>query len=200
MYIYFSFAARSYYRCTNPRCNAKKQVERSTDDPETLIITYEGLHLHYTYSHFFLSRPHDYSTTDLHASKKPRIQSISTQTQVTDCPLTESTAWSPSIMEQQQLQPGVGGDQSPEGEVLEVVVQSPVREDISQQGFLEDLMQSPQGLLEDVVPLLVRKPSNSTTSSYDPHSLSPASSPSYSSLSWTPNSSYLDVGILSGII
>nr|WJJ45887.1 WRKY37 [Persea americana] len=30
---------RSYYRCTNPRCSAKKQVERSTEDPDTLIIT-----------------------------------------------------------------------------------------------------------------------------------------------------------------
>ncbi|KAK1298042.1 putative WRKY transcription factor 49 [Acorus calamus] len=44
---------RSYYRCTNPRCSAKKQVERSPDDPDTLIVTYEGLHLHFTYSHFF---------------------------------------------------------------------------------------------------------------------------------------------------
>uniref|UniRef100_A0A7N0SWR5 WRKY domain-containing protein n=1 Tax=Kalanchoe fedtschenkoi TaxID=63787 RepID=A0A7N0SWR5_KALFE len=40
---------RSYYRCTNPRCSAKKQVEKSSDDPETFIVTYEGLHLHFTY-------------------------------------------------------------------------------------------------------------------------------------------------------
>ncbi|KAK1312383.1 putative WRKY transcription factor 49 [Acorus calamus] len=48
---------RSYYRCTNPRCRAKKQVERSPDDPDMLVVTYEGLHLHFTYSHFFLNRP-----------------------------------------------------------------------------------------------------------------------------------------------
>lgn len=40
---------RSYYKCTNPRCNAKKQVEKSSDDPDTLIVTYEGLHLHFAY-------------------------------------------------------------------------------------------------------------------------------------------------------
>ncbi|KAI4341839.1 hypothetical protein MLD38_026515 [Melastoma candidum] len=43
---------RSYYKCTNPRCNAKKQVERSSDDPDTLLVTYEGLHLHFAYPFF----------------------------------------------------------------------------------------------------------------------------------------------------
>eukprot|EP01018_Ginkgo_biloba_P004836 Gb_17074 [translate_table: standard] len=51
---------RSYYRCTNPRCSAKKQVERSVEDPETITITYEGLHLHYSYSHIQLSQPPNY--------------------------------------------------------------------------------------------------------------------------------------------
>ncbi|KAF8111641.1 hypothetical protein N665_0073s0002 [Sinapis alba] len=45
---------RSYFKCTNSICNAKKQVERSIDDPNTYIITYEGFHLHFTYP-FFLS-------------------------------------------------------------------------------------------------------------------------------------------------
>ncbi|GMH23073.1 hypothetical protein Nepgr_024916 [Nepenthes gracilis] len=40
---------RSYYKCTNPKCGAKKQVERSVEDPETLLITYEGLHLHFAF-------------------------------------------------------------------------------------------------------------------------------------------------------
>ncbi|KAK9123950.1 hypothetical protein Sjap_013552 [Stephania japonica] len=43
----------SYYKCTIPRCSAKKQVERSSKDPDTLVITYEGLHFHFAYSHFF---------------------------------------------------------------------------------------------------------------------------------------------------
>lgn len=51
------YPCRSYYRCTNPRCNAKKQVERSIEDPDTLIITYEGLHLHYTYPFLMLNSP-----------------------------------------------------------------------------------------------------------------------------------------------
>lgn len=39
---------RSYYRCTHSHCGAKRQVERSIDDPEMLIVTYEGSHLHYS--------------------------------------------------------------------------------------------------------------------------------------------------------
>ncbi|KAL6614181.1 hypothetical protein ACP70R_036451 [Stipagrostis hirtigluma subsp. patula] len=37
---------RSYYKCTSARCGAKKHVEKSLDDPEMLIVTYEGSHLH----------------------------------------------------------------------------------------------------------------------------------------------------------
>ncbi|WVZ68208.1 hypothetical protein U9M48_017171 [Paspalum notatum var. saurae] len=37
---------RSYYKCTSSRCGAKKHVEKSTEDPEMLIVTYEGRHLH----------------------------------------------------------------------------------------------------------------------------------------------------------
>uniref|UniRef100_A0ACD5W532 Uncharacterized protein n=1 Tax=Avena sativa TaxID=4498 RepID=A0ACD5W532_AVESA len=39
-------ACRSYYKCTSSHCSAKKHVEKSTDDPEMLIVTYEGSHLH----------------------------------------------------------------------------------------------------------------------------------------------------------
>lgn len=37
---------RSYYRCTSSKCTAKKQVERSSEDPRLLLVTYEGIHLH----------------------------------------------------------------------------------------------------------------------------------------------------------
>jgi hypothetical protein len=40
------YACRSYYKCTSSHCSAKKHVEKSTDDPEMLIVTYEGAHLH----------------------------------------------------------------------------------------------------------------------------------------------------------
>ncbi|KAI3763683.1 hypothetical protein L2E82_13677 [Cichorium intybus] len=39
---------RSYYRCTNSKCIVKKRVERSSDDPATVITTYEGQHCHHT--------------------------------------------------------------------------------------------------------------------------------------------------------
>lgn len=51
---------RSYYRCTSSPCSAKKHVEKSTDDPEMLIVTYEGSHLHGTQPLF----PHLQSSVD----------------------------------------------------------------------------------------------------------------------------------------
>ncbi|CAL9040931.1 WRKY transcription factor 71-like [Musa acuminata AAA Group] len=39
---------RSYYRCTAQKCNVKKRVERSCQDPTTVITTYEGQHTHHS--------------------------------------------------------------------------------------------------------------------------------------------------------
>ncbi|XP_039013381.1 WRKY transcription factor 44-like isoform X2 [Hibiscus syriacus] len=37
---------RSYYRCTNLKCNVRKHMERASDDPRAFITTYEGKHNH----------------------------------------------------------------------------------------------------------------------------------------------------------
>nr|GMC91854.1 probable WRKY transcription factor 49 [Ipomoea batatas] len=62
---------RSYYKCTNPKCGAKKQVERCSDDPDTLIITYEGLHLHFANPFFTLDNEPN-KTIDLVPTKKQK--------------------------------------------------------------------------------------------------------------------------------
>ncbi|KAK9154323.1 hypothetical protein Sjap_001803 [Stephania japonica] len=150
---------RSYFRCTNPRCAAKKQVERCSSEPDTLIITYEGLHLHYT-SHFFSTQ-----TDDFHPPAK-KLKKTTAETQNTGseskpqahkCSPTDPTLPNPTTF---------GSDQNPfEGA-------------------------SARGLLEDVVPLNVLKPSvNTISNSSSSTSSYPSSPPSSSSscLTWSPN-------------
>ncbi|XP_078430087.1 uncharacterized protein LOC144702080 isoform X2 [Wolffia australiana] len=37
---------RSYYKCSAPKCNVRKHVERAWDNPSSVITTYEGKHTH----------------------------------------------------------------------------------------------------------------------------------------------------------
>ncbi|KAI9072718.1 hypothetical protein K1719_045319 [Acacia pycnantha] len=120
---------RSYYRCTNPMCNAKKQVERSSEEPDTVLVTYEGLHLHFAYPYFIMGQPHHQPHPP---SKKPRPIYSQAQDQAQEC---------------SQVHMG----------------QKPRQADVTL-ASTENI--GPQGLLEDMVPWMIRNPSISNHSNF----------------------------------
>ncbi|KAF7848151.1 hypothetical protein BT93_L2249 [Corymbia citriodora subsp. variegata] len=170
---------RSYYKCTNPRCNAKKQVERSSDDPDTLIVTYEGLHLHFAYPYLPLGPVPQLDPP----VKKPKKAAPSTDAQAHDKPI--------------QVQESEGSaDAFTTGLAQTAIEDCPLgltQEEMGHQGL---------GLLEDVVPFMVRNPtrnvigahsSSSSSSSYNHHS--PPNSPSYQSCSPSYAPPYYGIGL-----
>ncbi|EEF31402.1 probable WRKY transcription factor 49 [Ricinus communis] len=158
---------RSYYRCTNPRCSAKKQVERSSEDQDTLVITYEGLHLHFAYPYFLVDQA-NHLKPPLKKPKKSTSKAEETQQtqedEAQECPSQEASATLTSSLD--DCPQGSGG---------------------------------PQGLLEDVVPFMIRNPSNTNNIASSMSSCSPPTSPS--SLSWSPIQSHscFDFGISTSI-
>nr|XP_043638167.1 probable WRKY transcription factor 49 [Erigeron canadensis] len=154
---------RSYYKCTNPRCGAKKQVERSNEDPDTLIITYEGLHLHYMYPFFVFGQSSDNPyNPPTKKSRKFNVESGVHQQQPTKDPEEESIT---------------RHDEQP------TILTSRYDQDATH----EEVAISSQGLLEDMVPLFIRNPMNYTTNSSKSSSSSSYPSPPNSpSFSWSP--------------
>ncbi|WJX76383.1 WRKY transcription factor [Trifolium repens] len=127
---------RSYYRCTNPRFGAKKQVERSIEDPDTLIITYEGLHLHFTYPYFLVGQSHQSVSHPPIKKSKPNSSQGPTQ-----------------IHEDQLIQKAHEAQTSASSGLI------PPNSLDSTQDKAQKILCS-QGLLEDMVPLMVRNPAN----------------------------------------
>ncbi|XP_021856945.2 probable WRKY transcription factor 49 isoform X1 [Spinacia oleracea] len=142
---------RSYYKCTNPRCGAKKQVERSIDEADTLIITYEGLHLHFAYPYF--------SNTQIEQPYPPLKKAKKT---ISDIPQDDT--------KNERVRVEAIGEIHDTQQTTTHPQKKSLLEDTQQtitlpHGLLEDTQQTttqPQGLLEDVVPLQVRNPSNGT--------------------------------------
>ncbi|KAF5471646.1 hypothetical protein F2P56_008421 [Juglans regia] len=168
---------RSYYRCTNPRCNAKKQVERSSEDPQTLLITYEGLHLHFAYPHSFIPAESQPINPTIKKAKKThdQTQQILQELQESSADLTTP----PDLQQQQQLFLRTSLDYPQEWDPEGMVV--------------------PQGLLEDVVmPFMIPNPLNNNTSpNYSSCSSYPSPPPS-PPLFWscaTHSSACFDIGI-----
>ncbi|GMJ03116.1 WRKY DNA-binding protein 49, ARABIDOPSIS THALIANA WRKY DNA-BINDING PROTEIN 49 [Hibiscus trionum] len=155
---------RSYYKCTNPRCSAKKQVEKSRDDPDTLIITYEGLHLHFVHPYFPFQ-------DDNAPAKKPKKTVSESESRA------HGAAQTMEIQETATDNVNNGEPQLP----------SPCRQEMAlAAGFGQ------QGLLEDVVPWMIRNPSrnnvdSSNSSSCSSSSQSRSAPASPSSLSWSPS-------------
>ncbi|KAL1340013.1 hypothetical protein HN51_005119 [Arachis hypogaea] len=150
---------RSYYRCTNPRCSAKKQVERSNEDPDTLIITYEGLHLHFAYPHFLTGQPHQ-SQSDPPIKKPKPMPTASPENKAQE------------ILEAKDVQanPTLG------------LIQTTLTDS---QEDMANVNLGSQGLLEDMVPFMVRNPHNNgnSTNSLFSCSSQPTTPPSL----WFPN-------------
>ncbi|XP_031486961.1 probable WRKY transcription factor 49 [Nymphaea colorata] len=187
---------RSYYKCTNPQCNAKKQVERSSDDPETLVVTYEGLHLHYTYPFYQLRQQPGVHPREpvTESTKRPRVQLVEPKTS----PLEES----PLIFKHQDQQPQPKPNCPNSSVKVEESNSSPLSTPQPQLGLLQDIV--PLGIMNPLLPpacararSLSSPPSSPSSflSSSPPLSSLPASTCSTSS-SWLSNGSY-DVGILS---
>ncbi|TKY66010.1 WRKY transcription factor 49 [Spatholobus suberectus] len=154
---------RSYYRCTNPRCSAKKQVERSNEDPDTLIITYDGLHLHFAYPYFLMSQPQQsHSYPPIKKSKPTSLQAQAQDYRADDVHEAQHT---------QEAQANATLDM-----MSATSLDSP-------QGMAQENLGS-QGLLEDMVPFMVRNPANSVNSSHTKFSCSSYRSPPSSPL-WT---------------
>ncbi|GAU38804.1 hypothetical protein TSUD_163790 [Trifolium subterraneum] len=136
----------SYYRCTNPRCGAKKQVERSIEDPDTLIITYEGLHLHFTYPYFLVGQSHQSNSHPPIKKSKPTSSQGPTQVHKGN-----------DVHEDQIIQEAHEAQTSAS---LELIL--PNLLDSTQDKAQKNL--GSQGLLEDMVPFMVRNPTNNVDS------------------------------------
>ncbi|GLT38934.1 hypothetical protein SLA2020_131490 [Shorea laevis] len=143
---------RSYYKCTNSRCSAKKQVERSTEDPETLIVTYEGLHLHFAFP-YFQAQPNN-----------QKLQPPSTPAPIKKQKLKETEDLAQENVNNQLSAARLG-------------------EEMDVQEF------GSQGLLEDVVPLLIRKPWS--------HNIASSNSSPPAWTCWSPNyTPCFNIGVL----
>lgn len=150
---------RSYYRCTNPRCSARKQVERS-NDLDTLIITYEGLHLHFAYPLSVFEQTHQVSPP----IKKPKNNSSEAQESETQ-----------QILLKAQKNPNKFNNGL-----------DPITYMEHQQDLEEKDERISEGLLQDMVPLMILKPSsNDSTNSSCSSNRSPPTSPP--SQSWSSN-------------
>ncbi|KAE8662750.1 hypothetical protein F3Y22_tig00113145pilonHSYRG00119 [Hibiscus syriacus] len=129
--------------------NAKKQVERPKDDQDTLIVTYEGFHLHFAYPYFPVLPFQD----DTSPTKKANMV------------ISEAES---SLAKETQEIATANYEQLPS----------------SIEGLPQEMI-SQQGLLEDMVPWMIRNPSHKkniasiasscSSSNYSP---SPPASPS----------------------
>ncbi|KAF5476086.1 hypothetical protein F2P56_007828 [Juglans regia] len=183
---------RSYYRCTNPRCSAKKQVERSLEDPETLIITYEGLHLHFAFPYFLNGQNQAPSSSTPLTMKKSKKTTSKAQDQETQQP---QEAQADHLHHHHLDQSPPSDDLTTTAHQLAVVSPSEVVCPRDQYSWNPDHQEgmATQGLLQDVVPFMIRNPpinninnvassNSSSCSSY--RSPTPSSTSPSNSLSW----------------
>eukprot|EP00878_Enallax_costatus_P035187 GHUV01039185.1.p1 GENE.GHUV01039185.1~~GHUV01039185.1.p1 ORF type:complete len:283 (+),score=88.01 GHUV01039185.1:49-849(+) len=77
---------RSYYKCTHPNCSVRKHVEKSAEDDNKILVTYEGRHNHPppgSHSHHRGGRrggPHNNSNKAYHRQLQQHQQQLDFET------------------------------------------------------------------------------------------------------------------------
>ncbi|KAJ4826637.1 hypothetical protein Tsubulata_002243 [Turnera subulata] len=114
---------RSYYRCTTQKCTVKKRVERSFQDPSTVITTYEGQHNH-----------------PLPTSLRGSAATMFSHSMLTPTPMAAATTFPQEFL--LQMPPGVSNQVGAGSMFPQNIAQNPHQYQVPDYGLLQDMFPS----------------------------------------------------------